>query len=99
MASRNDSHYRGLKSSRYYGLPTVQVETRQGRTVTALTLRLLPPTEGEPYTAQDNDRLDLIANRSYQDATRFWHIADANTELEAGRLIEPGREIVVPKTR
>lgn len=88
-----------LKSSRYHGLPTVEVETRQGRKVTALTLRVLPAVEGAPYTIQENDRLDLIANRSYQDGTRFWHIADANSELEAGHLIEPGRQIAVPKAR
>ena len=62
-------------------------------------LRIPPPTPGDAYRVQDDDRLDLIANRAYDDPTRFWLIADANTELEARRLLEPGREIGVPPTR
>jgi hypothetical protein len=88
-----------LPTSRYYGVPTVEATARDGRTVIAVTLRVLPPTPGEPYRVQEQDRLDLIAERSYDDPTRFWRIADAGTELEARRLLEPGREIAVPPTR
>ncbi len=59
-------------------------------------LRVPPPTPGDAYRVDEDDRLDLIANRTYGDPTRFWLIADANTELEARRLLEPGREIGVP---
>jgi hypothetical protein len=50
------------------------------------------------------DRLDVMAQRQYSDGTRFWHIADANTELEASKLVEPRvldedvRIISVPET-
>jgi nucleoid-associated protein YgaU len=88
-----------LKTSRYSELPTVEAPARGGRTVTALALRILPPTPGDPHRVEEDDRLDLIADRAYGDPTRFWRIADANTELEAGRLLEPGREIQVPPTR
>ena len=85
-----------LKTSRYHDLPTVEAPARGGRMVTALTLRLLPPTPGDRYRVQEDDRLDLIADRTYGDPTRFWRIADANSELEARRLLEPDREIGVP---
>jgi nucleoid-associated protein YgaU len=88
-----------LKTSRYHGLPTVDAPARGGRTVTAVALRPLPPTPGEPYRVQEDDRLDLIADRAYGDPTRFWRIADANSELEAARLLEPGRDIGVPPTK
>jgi nucleoid-associated protein YgaU len=88
-----------LKTSRYYELTTVEAPARGGRTVTALVLRILPPTPGDPYRVEQDDRLDLIADRTYGDPTLFWRIADANTELEARRLLEPGREIDVPPTR
>jgi hypothetical protein len=87
-----------LKTSRYAQQPTVEAPGPRGKTVTALTLRGLPPTEGDPYRVRDDDRLDLVADRSFGDATQFWRIADANSELDARRLIEPGREIDVPRT-
>ncbi len=37
------------------------------------------------------DRLDMMAFRKYKDSTWFWHIADANTELEANDLVESKR--------
>lgn len=88
-----------LKTSRYAAVPTVETAASGGRTVTAIGLRALPPTDGDPYIVLDNDRLDLIADRSYGDATRFWRIADANSELDARRLIEPGRDIDLPSTK
>jgi hypothetical protein len=88
-----------LKSSRYAGLPTVEAPAGQQRTATAVTLRILPPTDGEPYRVLENDRLDLIADRAYGDATRFWHIADANTALDARTLVQPGNEIDLPGER
>jgi nucleoid-associated protein YgaU len=98
MADHADTHHRGLASSRYHGQRTVRVVTAQGRSITALALRILPATSGAPYTVVEHDRLDRIAQRAYGDGTRFWHVADANTELEANRLIEPGRTIVLPGT-
>jgi nucleoid-associated protein YgaU len=88
-----------LNTSRYAAFPTVETPANGGRTVVAVTLRVLPPTEGDPYVVLENDRLDLIADRSYGDATRFWRIADANSELDARRLIEPGRVIDLPPTK
>ena len=87
-----------LASSRYYGLPTAEVTTRDGRTVRVVKVRRLPPTERVPLEVSENDRLDILAQRRYDDPTRFWHIADANTELDARILVRvPGRFIYVPE--
>ena len=88
-----------LKRSRYAGQPTVEAEAADGRQVEAVTLRFLSQVDGDPYTRKENDRLDLVADRSYKDPTRFWRIADANTELDARQLERPGREINVAKTK
>lgn len=88
-----------LKTSRYAGLDTVQVRTAQGRKTSAVRLRILPAVDAEPYAVREDDRLDLIANRTYQDPTAWWHVADANSELEARRLVAPGRRIGLPPTR
>jgi nucleoid-associated protein YgaU len=88
-----------LKTSRYWDLATVEAPGGQGRTVTAVTLRILPPTAGDPHRVLEHERLDLLADRAYGDPARFWRIADANTELDARRLIEPGRDIDLPPTK
>jgi hypothetical protein len=86
------------KTSRYAGTPTVTVLDAEEREVTAVTLRRLPETTGLPVTVQAADRLDVIAARLYRDPTRFWHIADANAELDARDLLLPvGCSLVVPE--
>jgi hypothetical protein len=95
-------------SSRYAKQPTVEVELENGRNATAITLRRLPPTIGLPAEVKGNDRLDVIALRKYKDSTKFWHVADANSELQANDLVkteppenplapQPARTIQVPE--
>jgi hypothetical protein len=96
------------ESSRYAKQKTLEVKLENGRKATAITLRRLPPTTGVPTPLKANDRLDVIALRKYKDSSKFWHIADANTELQARDLIkdeppenplvqEPQRSILVPE--
>ena len=93
-----------LDSSRYAGVKTVEAEDRKGRKVTAVKLRRPPFVAGTPAVVNGTDRLDVIAQRKYSDGTKFWHIADANTELQANDLAKPRpndketREIIVPET-
>ena len=62
-------------------------------------LRKLAVVVGEPRSVVAGDRLDVIAQQSYADATQFWHVADANTALEARDLVaEPGDTLLVPRT-
>ncbi len=73
--------------SRYAKTPRDTVKSADGRDVAALRLRRLPPTQGTSQEVHDGDRLDLMAQRQFGDSTRFWHIADANTRLEANQLV------------
>ena len=77
-----------IEGSRYFDVKTVEVETDNGRKVTAIRLRRLPYAAGTPTLVKGNDRLDVMAQRRYSDGAKFWHIADANTELEANALIK-----------
>jgi hypothetical protein len=87
------------KSSRYAPVPTVQALDAEGREVTAVKLRRLPDTAGLPVTVQSADQLDVIAARLYRDPTRFWHVADANAELDSRDLLLPvGRQLIVPES-
>lgn len=87
-----------IKNSRYYGLPTVIATDADGREVQAVKLRRLPLTAGKSQIVKGGDQLDVMAQTRYQDATRYWHVADANSELEAEALVRhDGRVIQVPE--
>ncbi len=89
-----------LSTSRYAKVKTVQSTARGGRQVSAVALRRLPPTAGDATQIGGTDRLDTIAFRQYNDATRFWYIADANTELDSRNLVKPAEpEIPNPLVR
>lgn len=87
-----------LESSRYHKVRQEETITQDGRVVKVVILRRLPVVEGAPTLIKANDQLDVIAQRQYGDATRFWHIADANTELQANELMQTGRRIKVPES-
>ena len=78
-----------LENSRYFNQATMTVKDRDGRNLAALQPRLLPAPPGVPTLLKANDRLDIMALRQYQDGTKFWHIADANTQIEVRLLTEP----------
>jgi nucleoid-associated protein YgaU len=87
-----------LETSRYFNQPIVDAINRDGKSVKALSLRRLPPISGNSLIVKGNDRLDIIAQRQYNNPTQFWHIADANTDLEANHLVqETLRVILVPQ--
>jgi hypothetical protein len=88
-----------LKNSRYSGLPTVAARgPRADGSVVVVKLRPLPDMPGDPTAVRAHDQLDATSERLYAgDATRYWHIADANSELEAAELTRTtGRVIDVP---
>ncbi len=88
-----------LPNSRYFKVATVETTTSTGETVTALKLRRLLQVAGEPVMVQAGDRLDLIAHARVGDATQFWHVADANSALDARTLTEtPGETLDVPRS-
>ncbi len=88
-----------LDNSRYHKTPVCEDSRIKKKPVKALKLRLLPNTKGVVHDVKEQDRLDVMAQRQFDDPTKFWHIADANTELEANTLVEEsGRKIIVPES-
>jgi nucleoid-associated protein YgaU len=85
-----------LPNSRYYGLPIVPVIGPAGTGSEAVVLRRLPDVAGDSRMIEQADTLDALALLLYGDGTRFWHIADANSELAANDLAVAGRVIRVP---
>lgn len=87
-------------NSRYADPSTwVDVTMPDGTVRNVVKFRRLPIVSGVPTTVASGDRLDIYAHLHYGDSTLFWHIGDANTELEAKTLTQtPGRVIQVPTT-
>ena len=85
------------EKSRYAKTPTETAVLPDGREGQVLKLRKLPASSGRPHVVTDNDQLDMLAHQQTGDGTKFWHIADANTELEASNLLrETGATINLP---
>jgi hypothetical protein len=81
-------------NSRYAKLAQYTVTMPDGTIVTATKLPVAPASLGLAgyHTAQQNDRLDLLAARYLNDPTLFWKLCDANgtpvpDALEARPLI------------
>lgn len=89
-------------NSRYATSPVVETETAAGKKASAIKLRRIPYTPGNLTEAKGTDRLDIMAHRKSKDGTKFWHIADANTELEANTLVKneaPENPVQTQETR
>lgn len=87
-----------LGNSRYSGVELDEIIMPDGRAALAVRLRRLGSPDAEATVVKGNDRLDIMSERRYDDATKFWHIADSNTELQSGQLIAtPNRLIQVPR--
>ena len=88
-------------ASRYANLETATLTTDDGREVTYVRRRFLPPLEnmqivGE-VTVNDPDRLDLITARTVGAPEQFWRIGDANVALNPFDLTAvPGARVRVP---
>lgn len=89
-----------FKGSRYERTGAYTVTTADGRRVTALKIRFIPPTPaGFLHTFTADERLDLLAFEFYGNPEKFWLIADANTEMDPESLLQPGRQLRIPPDR
>lgn len=86
-------------NGRYKGTPTLIHRARDGTVSPYLARRFLPKGTGAVIarvTVSQGMRLDLIADRWRDDATRSWEIADANRAMNPFALTARiGRTLVV----
>jgi hypothetical protein len=79
-------------TSRYYGLASVQFTTPQGKTVTYLKRRFLPPPENfatlSEHRVVEGDRVDNLAARYLGDPEQYWRICDANGAMRPMAVTE-----------
>lgn len=85
-------------NSRYAATPTAQLTMPDGRVVTYLRRRFVPPPESLAtlgyHLVEAGDRPDLLADSAYGDAEQSWRICDANAVLHPDELTDDvGAEI------
>ena len=79
-------------TSRYANIDTVQVVTADGRTLSFLRRRFVPPPENfsllQTYLVVQGDRLDNVTARFLSDPVQFWRLCDANRAMRPDELTE-----------
>jgi len=87
-----------FKGSRYENVETDSIPNSRGQLVQFKTVRFIPDTPARlGVIVKQEERLDQIAHRIYQDPELFWRICDANRALWPDDLVaEPGRTIKIP---
>jgi hypothetical protein len=85
-------------TSRYAAIPTTTVTGPDGREITYLRRRFVPPPERfavvREYAVEQGDRLDRLAATHVGDAELFWRLCDANGVLRPDELTDTvGRRI------
>lgn len=85
-------------ASRYFGLATTSLQTRDGQTVIYLTRRFLPQADQfallQTHRVVQGERLDNIAAQFLGDPEAFWRLCDANNAMRPNELTETiGRQL------
>ncbi|MDH4187267.1 MAG: hypothetical protein OEV08_09730 [Nitrospira sp.] len=69
------------KISRYKKLEDVVVVNRDGKLSASKAFRLIPEVDGEfLHTVEENDRLDHLGFKYYNQPRKWWRICDANPD-------------------
>jgi hypothetical protein len=88
-------------TSRYAKIETTTATGREGRVITYVRRRFVPPAGSLPLlvevSVREGDRIDLIAEQTLGNPEVYWRICDANPTLEPHELVdEVGRVLRVP---
>jgi hypothetical protein len=86
--------------SRYFGVPRAVRTLADGRVVSYLRRRVVPPPaaggSGTERIVRSYERLDTIAAETWGNSRLWWRIADANRAVDPDDLLEQGRALVLP---
>lgn len=79
-------------TSRYFNVETAEMTLPDGRVVSYLRRRFVPPPERfatlQEHVVADGDRPDRISARYQGDPEAYWRIADANRAMHPAELTE-----------
>ena len=79
-------------TSRYFGIATTQLITADGRVLTYLLRRFVPPADRfallTGHLVVEGDRLDNLTSTYLGDPSQFWRVCDANDAHRPDELTE-----------
>ena len=79
-------------TSRYYNVPTAELETADGKKIVYLRRRFVPPPERfellTEHSVSEGERVDNITAKYLGDPEQFWRLCDANNAIRPEELIE-----------
>lgn len=77
-------------NSRYYGSASAQLVLPDGRVVTYLRRRFVPPPQNfatlSEHLVVSGDRVDNLAARHLGDAEQYWRLCDGNGAMDPAEL-------------
>lgn len=87
-------------NSRYHGTETAQTKGLDGRVITYLRRRFVPPPEAfsvlQEHTVVQGERLDTIAASYLGDPEQFWRLCDASGAMRPEELTDaPGTKVTI----
>lgn len=84
-------------TSRYHGIETAILTTPEGKEITYLTRRFVPPPERfdllQEHVVAQGERLDNLTAHYLGDPEQFWRVCDANNAMRPEELEEVGRRL------
>ena len=89
------------QNSRYANAPEAELTRPDGSTVRYIVPPILPHPESytpaRQYRVTDSDRPDILAAKTYGQATAWWLLANANTAAHPDQIADtPGKTRVIP---
>ena len=86
-----------FRGSRYEGVPTATLATKDGRQIAYKRTRFIAPDQAQlGYTVQQGDRIDRVAWQVYRDPEQFWRLCDTNRAMRPDEFVAvPGRRLGV----
>jgi len=79
-------------TSRYYSIPTAEIERQDGAKIAYVRRRFVPPPERFSllleHPVAEGDRLDNITAQYLGDSEQFWRVADANGAIAPEELTD-----------
>ena len=84
-------------SSRYQNRKTLLKKDTKKRYLESTIYPKIKANDNDFYIISEaGDRLDLLANKYYNDKTKWWIIATANNINDATFYVEPGIQLRIP---
>ena len=92
--------------SRYYTIETTTLTLPDGRVLSYVRRRFVPPGWSLPLLASvavtPGERIDLVTNRTLGDPLAFWRICDANDAIDPQEMLDevandPNRRLRIPQ--